>query len=274
MKYIFSALILLLITSFTNAQTYKAIYRLTHKVDTVSQLVRTDDMFLVFDNEKSVYISTKRFVFDSTDLAMGGPNQRLNPMPLATPDRIYYNRTDQMAGTIKPWVGDTLFIIDKMSNIAWTLLDSTKMLADYKLKLAKGSFRGRQYTVWYCPEIPVSAGPWKLNGLPGLIIEAADATQTVKFEFLGLSLYHAGQAMLRVPEKAQFISPKDWANISAAANSSVTNVPVPPSTQSSLPTGTNMTITRTITTPAQGSAVGTSGKQARLLNNPLELTGY
>jgi GLPGLI family protein len=38
--------------------------------------------------------------------------------------------------------------------------------------MAQGYFRGCIYTVWYTPDIPSSFGPWKLNGCPGLILEA------------------------------------------------------------------------------------------------------
>jgi GLPGLI family protein len=33
-----------------------------------------------------------------------------------------------------------------------------------------GKFRDRVHTVWFTNEIPVSFGPWKLNGLPCIII--------------------------------------------------------------------------------------------------------
>ncbi|MDO4770595.1 MAG: GLPGLI family protein [Porphyromonas sp.] len=34
---------------------------------------------------------------------------------------------------------------------------------------------GRRWTVWYTLEVPTPAGPWKLWGLPGLIVEATEA---------------------------------------------------------------------------------------------------
>ena len=40
---------------------------------------------------------------------------------------------------------------------------------------ATGKLYGKQWTAWYTEEMPSSAGPWKLRGLPGLIIKAEDA---------------------------------------------------------------------------------------------------
>jgi GLPGLI family protein len=55
----------------------------------------------------------------------------------------------------------------------WTIVaDSTKKIDDYTCLLAKGFLCGRNFTAWFTPDIPVSAGPWKLWGLPGLIISA------------------------------------------------------------------------------------------------------
>lgn len=54
----------------------------------------------------------------------------------------------------------------------WEITDSTKVILGYECIGAAVGYHGRRWTVWFTPEIPVSAGPWKLEGLPGLILEA------------------------------------------------------------------------------------------------------
>ncbi|RQE01044.1 GLPGLI family protein, partial [Prevotella intermedia] len=39
-------------------------------------------------------------------------------------------------------------------------------------KKATTNFRGRYWEVWYTEDIPISQGPWKLCGLPGMILKA------------------------------------------------------------------------------------------------------
>lgn len=63
---------------------------------------------------------------------------------------------------------------EPLREIAWELVDSTKQFGRFEARGAKCAFRGREYEVWYVPEIPVSFGPWKFNGLPGLIVEASE----------------------------------------------------------------------------------------------------
>ena len=65
--------------------------------------------------------------------------------------------------------------------ISWELLPQTKNITSFKCQKARGNFRGRTYTVWFTNDIPVSMGPWKLNGLPGLILEATDSSNQFQF---------------------------------------------------------------------------------------------
>ena len=69
----------------------------------------------------------------------------------------------------------------------WTIVsDSVKTIEDYTCLMAKGHVRGRDYSVWFTPDIPVSAGPWKLWGLPGLIVNAQSDDKKVYFQMTSL----------------------------------------------------------------------------------------
>jgi GLPGLI family protein len=76
---------------------------------------------------------------------------------------------------------DTLFVKDKARIISWELLNETKNINSFSCQKAIGNFRGRTYIVWFTNDIPVSLGPWKLNGLPGLILEATDSLNQYQF---------------------------------------------------------------------------------------------
>lgn len=56
---------------------------------------------------------------------------------------------------------------------SWEIIeDSTKNILGYECMKAETDYHGRRWTAWFTPEIPVQDGPWKLHGLPGLVIEA------------------------------------------------------------------------------------------------------
>ena len=65
--------------------------------------------------------------------------------------------------------------------IKWTLNDSTLTVAGYQCKTAVCQLHGRKWTVRYAEDIPTTAGPWKLCGLPGLIVEAVSDDGTHRF---------------------------------------------------------------------------------------------
>lgn len=69
-----------------------------------------------------------------------------------------------------------LLVEDIYPDLQWTITEEQKVIADYTCVKATVSYRGRDWTAWFTPEIPLSVGPWKLHGLQGLILEAYDAT--------------------------------------------------------------------------------------------------
>ena len=56
----------------------------------------------------------------------------------------------------------------------WKLTDDTLTICGLPCHRATGELYGKKWTVWYTEDIPSSAGPWKLRGLPGLIVKAED----------------------------------------------------------------------------------------------------
>jgi len=64
--------------------------------------------------------------------------------------------------------------LDSTAVFQWTLLSDTATVCGYLCHKATAPFRGHVWTVWWSDEIPIDAGPWKLQGLPGLILKAQD----------------------------------------------------------------------------------------------------
>jgi GLPGLI family protein len=70
--------------------------------------------------------------------------------------------------------------------ISWKITKDTANFSGIHCKKATSYFRGRNWIAWFAPDLPFSSGPWKLNSLPGLIIEAYDDRKDIQFSFTGL----------------------------------------------------------------------------------------
>lgn len=64
---------------------------------------------------------------------------------------------------------------EPFSELTWEVGDSIKTVLGYECIKATADYHGRKWTAWFAPEIPVREGPWKLRGLPGLILEVTEA---------------------------------------------------------------------------------------------------
>jgi len=87
------------------------------------------------------------------------------------------------------YYGEQLVIKEKDSLVygKWQLIDSTRTLNKYRCKLAKKKFRGRIYYAWYTDDIPTNFGPWKLVGLPGLLLKAYDEKKEFQLNAIKIS---------------------------------------------------------------------------------------
>jgi GLPGLI family protein len=84
----------------------------------------------------------------------------------------------------KEMIGNAPYIMeDVLPLINWHISSSTANFGELHCQKATCHFKGRDYTAWFCPDLPVHVGPWKLNGLPGVIVEAYDIKKDVVFKF-------------------------------------------------------------------------------------------
>lgn len=70
--------------------------------------------------------------------------------------------------------------------IDWQMQDADSVVCGYSCSKAVGEWRDRRWTVWYSMDIPIDDGPWKLQGLPGLILHAEDAQGDFFFTCVGI----------------------------------------------------------------------------------------
>jgi len=146
--------------------------------------------YLAFDKNESYYVTAK----DSLETDSNIENQKktktdgetkqiyIGKHTLEQGKQVYFDRKSDSLWWNKKYK-ESIYGIEKRTPIKWSLENETKKIGDFNCKKAVGDFRGRQYTAWYTVEIPVPYGPWKLLGLPGLILEVYDTNKELYIYF-------------------------------------------------------------------------------------------
>lgn len=83
--------------------------------------------------------------------------------------------------TVREALLPNFYVYEETLALSWEMMDGTEHVLGYKCEKAKARYGGRTWTVYYAPEIPAAAGPWKLTGLPGLILKAESADSVHRF---------------------------------------------------------------------------------------------
>lgn len=193
MKYI-SLLLSLFVTSNMVAQIIKnkeaAIlevhYIKTTVTDTLKYRSYSDLMTLRVGKTSAMFYPTKRMWADSllqTNYALYEKLHReMNPVgqseykPIGGIERefLFRNINDGETMVYRKIAGDAYSYIEHTEHPVWELASETKEIIGYICQLATCNYRGRVWKVWFTPDIPINEGPWKLFGLPGLVLEAND----------------------------------------------------------------------------------------------------
>lgn len=111
----------------------------------------------------------------------------LNEIPSRETECVVYknypqgNMYIQDAGGYTPYEYNDDFVPQQ-----WSIQTDTMIYLGYHCQKATCSWRGRDYIAWFTSEIPVSDGPMKFYGLPGLIVEVADTEKNYIFELKGI----------------------------------------------------------------------------------------
>ena len=85
--------------------------------------------------------------------------------------------------------------------IEWELDDAVCGILGYRCMKARCSFRGREWSVWYAPDLPVIAGFWKFHGLPGMVLAAKDASGEYSFRAIGIEKPAEPMLRYKVPSR-------------------------------------------------------------------------
>ena len=73
-------------------------------------------------------------------------------------------------------------------DVDWKIGIEKKKILDYNCTFATATFRGNTYKVWFTSEIKSNIFPWKLKGLPGVILEFEDESGLIRGDAISVSI--------------------------------------------------------------------------------------
>lgn len=253
MKKILLATLALLMTTalfaqdFQGVATYKSKRKLDIKLDSTQMdaemqariMERLKKQFektyiLTFNQEASIYKEEEQLE------APQPANVRVVAMTVGGSDVLYKNTKEKQYVNQNESFSKLFLIKDKLEILNWTLAKETKNIGEYTcykatIKREVPVVRSRirinaeentdtdantepemqeiTITAWYTTEIPVSNGPGNYHGLPGLILEVNDGTETIICSKIVLN--PKDKLSIKIPVKGQELSQAEYDEIMA-----------------------------------------------------------
>ncbi len=200
-KHILLLAPVLLIVQFVQAQKPDAAlaivyYAFSHLRDTTNKTnIYTENMELLLGKNASVYRSadsrlhTERLKNLIAERVKTGTTSMMNMAgvggPRGSSTEFFQFQAEKKMSRQEKLIN--LYLLEEVLPIInWKITSDTTSFGTLHCQKATTAFKGRNYEAWFCPALPFHSGPWKLNGLPGLIVEANDNKKEVVFKFAGL----------------------------------------------------------------------------------------
>lgn len=214
------------------AGSIEVFYNLKFQHDSMeSNRIGEELMLLISGQNFSVFSSYNMYKLDSTnihlDIATIQQLRQNHFSVLPPPSRfnyfIYKNFPKGKITTTGYIMPDHFKYSEPLLDKGWILTREKKVISGYSAQKATINFGGRSWVAWFTPEIPISEGPYKFSGLPGLIIFLHDTKNHYVFEMV--SFNHNTNRSIEFPEKRYIeISKKNFLKVEMAFRENIIEV--------------------------------------------------
>lgn len=191
--------------SFDKRAIYKLVYLLDSNNVKSSKVV---DMELLINDKLSIFQSLQKRQKDSIlyfhDKTEADKFSRVGGVILRPVDKFSYKIIKRNKGI---QVYDSVFGIgidgkdiiysyeEDIDSLKWSVKSDTIRYAGFTCQRADLIFGGRKWIAWFASEIPISDGPYKFAGLPGLIIKIYDEKKTWNFDLFSFESFKTKHAI-------------------------------------------------------------------------------
>lgn len=187
--------IFLLIFSLYSSQIQRFTYEYDFITDSTNRAgIKKEIMLLDIQNSGSKYYSYDIFVTDSiisAELEKQGDSG--TPWGIIKPNSNFKGNIRSKVSKEYPdyktylhaSLSSDFYKIEETDKPIWKIHSDKMKIGSYSSQKATTKYLGRQWTAWFCTDLPFQDGPYKFYGLPGLIIKLEDKSQTHVMTLIG-----------------------------------------------------------------------------------------
>ncbi len=151
--------------------------------------------------DKSAHDETARNAYGQMASAMQASGQGGMVPSRTVSTYVFKNHADKTLRVYQDSNEEYVYYDEPFEEMKWEIVsDSTKTVLNYECIKAETNYHGRLWTAWFAPEIPVHDGPWKFEGLPGMILMVSDSTGDHSIVATGMEYTTDPLPKMEVPE--------------------------------------------------------------------------
>jgi GLPGLI family protein len=152
------------------------------KGDSTQNKITNATLGLYIGDNQSIFQDEKKYKIDS--LINEQKIVQMSSIPMYRVNHVIFKDLKKSELIFSETVDKTIFGYKESIEMKWKLSKEKKTILTYECYKAQTTFRGRNYTAWYTKDIPISDGPYKFAGLPGLILEVNDDKDNFHYKLL------------------------------------------------------------------------------------------
>jgi GLPGLI family protein len=173
----------------------EVIYKMTFQSDSANKnSVESEFVSLFIGNEQSLFCASNYLLMDSAIMSEAGKGNTMGPsmgffQANGTHNSTVVFKTPNEMVTydkVARFLPDVYKYTEPKDQFTWKILPDTLSIGGFVCQRAESTFGNRKWIAWFAPAIPVSEGPYKFHGLPGLIFNINDDQQYWNFNLASL----------------------------------------------------------------------------------------
>lgn len=197
-----------------NAQSKRFYYNLYFKKNALDSTYSKDILVLEINKNSNVFLSNDYIVTDSLNNLNKDNQTFAYPKFKQVVEYLQSNNSFNFINNLSM----NYYQFNTKRKINWKVANDKKKIGEFEVSKATTKYGGRNWTAWYCPDIPLPYGPYIFYGLPGLILEIYDDEENFHFSFTQNRNYntdlHSSVIIKNLFDERKIdIKEKDWQKV-------------------------------------------------------------